>query len=95
MRNGIKITDVRFTPAGPEDAGKGMRGWITCIVNGRIQLDGITLRRTRGGRMALSFPARKDSEGNQHFYIRPLDNSARRVIERQVFQALGIREKSA
>ena len=95
MRNGINISDVRLTPAGPEESRKDLRGWISCILNGRIQLRGIALRRTRGGRMTLSFPARYDNAGSLHHFIYPLDNSARRVIERQVFLALGIRERSA
>ena len=94
MRNNIKISDVRYTPAGPQEVSKGFRGWIACILNGRIQIDGITLRRTRGGRMTLSFPSNHDKTGNQHFYIRPLDDAARRVVERQIFQALGLRERT-
>ncbi len=45
--------------------------------------------------LTLSFPARYDKAGILHHYIYPLDNSARRVIERQVFLALGIKERSA
>jgi hypothetical protein len=95
MRTNIKISNVCFSPAKPQEALKGLRGWISCCLNGRIQFEGIALRRTRGGRHTLSFPARLDNVGRRHFYIRPLDDAARRVIERQVFQELGIREKSA
>ncbi len=95
MRNGIRINNVRFVAADSNAALKGLQGWISCNLNDRIQLDGITLRRSRGGRMILSFPARQDKDGQQHFYIRPLDDTARRVIERQVFQALDIRERSS
>lgn len=94
MRNGIEITDVRFTPAGPEDWRKGLSGWISCTLNDRLQINSIALRRSRSGRMVLSFPAREDKAGNQRFYIKPLDDVTRRVIERQIFREMGIRKKS-
>ena len=95
MRSDIKISDVKFTAATPQEATKGLQGFIKCVLNGRIMLDGVTLRRSRGGRMTLSFPARQDKTGTQHFYIRPLDGAAHRVFERQIFQALGIRGEHA
>ena len=95
MRSDIRITNVHFTAAGPHASRGGLQGWISCILNERIHLDGLTLRRTRGGRLTLSFPHRQDRFGHQHFYIRPLDDAARRVIEQQVLQALDIQERSA
>ena len=95
MRIDIRISDIQFKAAGPNETRRGLHGWISCILNGRVLLDGLTLRRTRSGRTTLSFPSRLDKSGRKHFYIRPLDNAARRVIERQVLQALNIRERSA
>ena len=95
MRSRIQISNVRFSPLSDREASHGLCGWISCILNGRIQIDGIALRRTRGGRMTLSFPCRQDKSGRQYYYIRPLDDGARREIERQIFQSLGIRGKSA
>ena len=95
MKTDIRISNVKFTPASPQEAKAGLRGSISCTLNGRLQLDGITLRHTRGGRMTLSFPFHQDKSGNQRFYISPLDDAVRKVLERQIFQALGIRERSA
>jgi len=95
MKSDIKIDHVQFTPAKSNEVKSGLRGWISCILNGRIQLDGISLRKTRSGKLTISFPHRHDKMGNQHFYIRPLDSTARKVIQRQVFQELGLRERSA
>ena len=95
MKDEIRISQVQFTAFTPDGIRTGLIGWIACILNDRIQLDGITLRKTQGGLMTLSFPARQDRAGNQHFYVQPLDTTTCREIETQVFQALGIREKSA
>ena len=84
----IDISDVVFSAAGPSEVEKGVLGFITCVINGAVRLDGVTLRRTLDGRLTLSFPARRDGLGRSHYYIRPVGDSARRSLERQVFQAL-------
>ena len=87
---GLKVDRVVFSAA-PEDAVKeGLIGFVSFRLNDRLQLDGIALRRTLDGRRVLSFPARRDSAGNQRFYVRPLDDAARRQIEDQVLAALGL-----
>ena len=57
-----------------------------------LRLDGLALRRTADGRLSLSFPARRDTAGKQHPYLRPVDDAARRDIEHQIFTALGLGE---
>ncbi|MFH2000103.1 MAG: hypothetical protein ABIK28_10495 [Planctomycetota bacterium] len=91
----IKITNVQYTTASIEEVKHGLNGWVSCTLNGQIQLDGITVRRTRCGKTALSFPAKMDSFGNKHYYLRPLDETARRIIESQIFSALKCMGKSA
>jgi DNA-binding cell septation regulator SpoVG len=87
----VRITDVRFTPSTAEDVAQGLLGWVSATLNGALRLDGISLRRiSSDGRIALSFPARRDQVGRDHPYIRPLGDAARREIERQVFAALGL-----
>jgi DNA-binding cell septation regulator SpoVG len=86
----IKITDVRFSAARDDETAAGLIGWVSCVLNGNIHLDGVAVRRTADGRHVLSFPARRDAGGYQHFFIRPIGNVARMEIEAQVFRALGI-----
>ena len=88
----IKISDVKFTAAREDEAATGLTGWVTCTLNGNIRFDCIAVRRTADGRSVLSFPAHHDSAGRRHFYVRPMDNIARMEIERQVFQALGLKD---
>ena len=86
------VADVRFTAASTEDVERGLFGWVSCLINGTLCLDGLAVRRTLDGRLVLSFPARTDGAGRQHFYVRPLDDCARREIEEAVFRALGLEQ---
>ncbi len=92
MADGPRITEVEFTAASRKDARTGLLGWVRVVVNDSLRLDGLTVRRTRRGRLALSFPAKPGLTGAQFFYIRPLDDAARKHIEQQVFRALGLEE---
>ncbi len=95
MKTDIKIDNVRFFSAGPRDVKRGLLGWISFVMNDKVHVDGLCLRKTLMGQLRISFPCRQDKSGRQHFYFRPLDNVARLEIERLVFRALGIREKTA
>ena len=83
------IADVRFTPAPPADVAMGLLGWSSFELDS-VRLDGVAVRRTRGGRLTLSFPVRRDSQGGKHHAVRPADDEARRAIEAAVFAALGL-----
>ena len=86
------LSDVRFAPAPPHDAFRGVVGWASCTINGTVRLDGIAVRRTRGGRLAVSFPVRVDGRGRRHSVVRPLDDRARRMIEREIIAELGMED---
>jgi DNA-binding cell septation regulator SpoVG len=81
------ISDVRFTPGSRADVATGLLGWVACVVDDRLVLDGITLRRTASGRLALSFPERRTATG-AYPYMRPVDAPARRDIEQAIFRAI-------
>ena len=91
----ISITNVIFLAARPDEVSTGLLGWVSLVVNDTLRLDGLALRRTLDGHLALSFPARRDASGRQHTCVRPLDDRARREIEAQVFAALGLQEGAA
>ena len=84
----LRVTEVRFSPARPDQIEDGHLGFVAVVLDGELKLDGIALRRTRDGRRALSFPRRRDQRGFEHPYIRPLTDEARIDLERQVFEAL-------
>ncbi len=82
---------VRLTLASKADAERGLFGFVAFRL-GEFEIDGVTLRRTRAGELTLSYPARRDRSGRDHPYFRPIGDRARRRIESQVFEALGLGE---
>lgn len=84
----LRIVGVRFTAAPKDARARGLLGWVSATVGESLHLDGIAVRRTRDGRLTLSFPSRRDAAGVDHPIIRPIDNAARCWIEEQVFAAL-------
>jgi DNA-binding cell septation regulator SpoVG len=91
----VQLTDVRFIQATSAEAATGLLGYVSCTLNGVLRLDGLALRRTLSGALALSFPVRIDRAGRRHAYIRPLTNEARTTIEAQVFAALALQVEAA
>lgn len=85
----LAISDVRLTSA-HAGAADGLLGFLTFTMDDRLRLDGVTLRRTRDGRLTLSFPERRDAAGRSHPIVRPLDDGSRQAIESAVFAALGM-----
>jgi DNA-binding cell septation regulator SpoVG len=83
------ITSVTLTPASADLISRGLLGWITCTLDHSLVLDGIALRRTRTGRLALSWPARRDGAGRDHPVVRPLHDHARHLLEQQILGQLG------
>lgn len=77
--------------ASDEDRRGGLLGFLS-VTYGTLILDGICLRRTADARFALSFPARTDRAGRRHSYIRPVDDTVRQDIEREILWQLGERE---
>lgn len=88
MRDLLRITDVHLARAARPDTRTGLLGWISFTLDGRLRVDGLTLRRTHDGRPVLSYPERTDQWGCGHPYLAPLDDETRRHIEREVVRAL-------
>jgi len=76
IRSWVKSSD--------DDVRAGLLGYIS-VFYGDLILDGLTVRRTADGRLAISFPARQDRQGRRHPYVRPVDDAARLRIERAIF----------
>ena len=86
----LRIADIRFTSSTGSEVERGMLGYVSFLLDGRIYLDGVTVHRTRDGELTLSFPAKLGRRGREWPYVRPIDNETRRAIEAQVFAALGL-----
>ena len=83
------VRAVTFSPADADARVTGLLGWVKCRV-ADLLIDGITVRRTRDGRLVLAFPARRGRDGQRYAYVRPIDDDARRSIERQILGAIGL-----
>ena len=91
MENAMsEVSDVRFTPASAIDQRSGVLGWMTFIVGEGLRIDNVAVRRTRDGRIALSFPARRSRDGRQHPLVHPVDDRSRRRLEREILARLDL-----
>ena len=73
------VHDLVLTRAGKNEAQRGLLGYLACRV-GALHLDGLTLRRTRRGRLTVSFPCRRDRHGRKHYLVRPADPGVEAAI---------------
>ena len=83
------ITEVRLTPAPEHMVPRGMLGWASFLIDGRLHAGGVAVRRSLQGRVYLSYPSRDDGWGRRWDYLKPIDDETRREIERQVLEQLG------
>ena len=84
----ITLTEFRFAAANRMEMKTGLLGWIAFTINDTLRVDGVTLRKTAEGRLALSFPAKTASDGRKRSILWPVSNTARQDLESQVFEAL-------
>jgi hypothetical protein len=82
MANHLAVSDVRLAEAAMEDVRRGLVGYVSCVLNGSVRLE-VTLRRTRKGRPAISFPTRRDAHGREHAVVRLLRLSELRTVRNE------------
>ena len=90
----LRVTGVRCTAAPVALRDHGLIGFVGFILNDSFAIDGVQLRRTRGGRTTLSYGRRTVGREHQYFF-RPITNQARLAIEAQVCAALGLQQETA
>ena len=90
----IEVRVRTWVKGSDEDQRSGLLGFLS-VQYGTLVLDGLTLRRTASGKLAISFPARTDRSGRKHPLIRPADDAARTEIEDELLWQLGEREDFA
>jgi DNA-binding cell septation regulator SpoVG len=80
-----------WTKGSDDDVRSGLLGFIS-IFMGDVIVDGITVRKTADGRITLSYPERRDRLGRRHPIVRPVDDAARKTIERAILGAATVAE---
>jgi len=92
MKTDVRVrTWVRGTD---DEVRTGLLGYLSVLYHDLV-LDGLTLRQTADRRFVLSFPAKTDRGGRKHPYFRPIDDTARIAIEREILAQLGQRPDAA
>ena len=86
MRDPLLVTNVVMTDASPEEVRRGLIGYLTIELAGGLVIEGATLRRSRAGVRSVSFP--RNRRGYPYIWLRT--QIARRDLEQQVFEKLGI-----
>jgi hypothetical protein len=77
------VGELRFHPADRAQRERGLIGWTTFEL-GSVRVDGVAVRRTRDGRLTLSFPTRVDDRGRLRAVVRPRSREAHEEIVAQV-----------
>jgi hypothetical protein len=75
----FQIREVAIVLAGPPDERAGLLAWAQLRV-GPFHLEGLSVRRTLGGEIAVTIHARKDRRGTLHPQITLLDADLERRI---------------
>ena len=93
MPENLQITDVKYSPASEREGRDGLLGFVAFDVDCTLRVESVMVRRTRNGDIRLSFPRRRlDPTGQEQFFVRPVNDAARRYIESQILSALGYEE---
>ena len=77
------VRDVKFSAASSVEQSRGLLAYLR-IELGPVRIDGITLRRTRAGRLELSFPTRRRRRGGRAPIVWPKDAAAREAVEAEI-----------
>lgn len=79
------VVSIRtWTRGSADDERSGLLGFLS-LAYGDFVFDSIAVRRTADGRVALSWPERRDRNGRGHPYLRPANDEARKRIEKVIF----------
>jgi hypothetical protein len=87
MRSLLHARSIEFTEAPSGLRATGLLGWVS-LTYGDLDLDGLSLRRTRDGRTVLSFPEHRTSRGRVRADVRPGGPDVHAQIEAEVIADL-------
>lgn len=84
----LLVSKVEFVRGSDREREQGLLGYVSLRLGESVELNGITLRRTLGGKHTISFPSRRDRRGKGHPIVRVLDDAEREAVEAQVIGVL-------
>lgn len=83
-RRALHIGEIQIRWASTLERETGLIGFVGLTIEGRIRVDGLTIRRARSGGTYIAYPHRKDRLGRERPWMFPIDDEARVEIERAV-----------
>jgi DNA-binding cell septation regulator SpoVG len=89
--NASLVEAVTFKAHPGAGAKTGLIGMATLRLAGAVLIEGVAVRRTREGRVYLSFPSREMRTGERRHVVRPVDAAARKRVEEDVIAQLRAR----
>ena len=80
----MNVTRLEITHASPEFQAQGLYAWLRVTLNDAVIVNGVGLRKTRDGRLILTWPRRRSSV----LIASPASAEARARIEAAILRAL-------
>lgn len=88
----VSFSRVKLTFSSLSDKKGGLLGFLSVVLNDSLVLDGLALRKTRYGKLTISYPTRVDNHGVKHFLIKPINDEVRRELELQILSNFRLEE---
>jgi len=75
----LRISEVKVRFANVQH--DGLVGWASCVVNGGLFLNNITIFGREDGTCRTEYPAKKGSNDRLYFYFCPINRQTRAIID--------------
>ena len=82
----VNTLQVRISPSSSRERREGLLAYVR-VALGPFKADGITIRKTVAGRLAISYPTRFARDGSAYPYFLPTDPAAREAFEKEILGA--------
>jgi len=84
----LKVSAIPFTQAAGPTRERGLLGYASFIVAGRLREEGLAARRTLSAESHPSFPAPRVRSGCEHSVVRPISVGIHAEVEQGVLPAI-------
>ncbi len=82
----ISEISARFEPNRPD----GIIAWVSLVLNNRLFLGGIAVRKEENGRVTITFPAKKKEDQSKFFFHKPITAQCHEEIRDAIVRALNL-----
>lgn len=84
----MNITEINFRMASPDEP--MLIAFASCVIDGRLYLNNIAIRRKYDGSIFLNFPRYTTRSGNEFPYYKPINHQTYNDIKSALLDALTI-----